>query len=200
MDDTHSTPLNVPGLLDDPSPPAAGVSNIPSGDVKDLWQQESIHLTDLKIAVNFIKGLQNPALDDSALGMSIEAVERLHNPAHEQSCLALNDDTWLAIDLFLGNPSELTYEMNHTCILHYYLDCKLPTYYKIKCLVSKMTGIESLVHNMCINLCIAYTGPFAGLNTCPVCSKAHYDCCHLESSYRKERVPWKEFHTIPIGP
>jgi len=36
--------------------------------------------------------------------------------------------------------------------------------------------------------------------TCPVCSEACYDCGHLESSHGKERVPWKEFHTIPIGP
>ncbi len=83
VDDAHSTPLDVPGPLDDPSPPAARASNIPSGNVEDLWQQESIHLTDLKTAVNFIKGLQNPALDDPALGMSTEAVERLHNPAHK---------------------------------------------------------------------------------------------------------------------
>ncbi len=200
MDNAHSTPLDIPGLLDDPSPPAAGASDIPSGDVEDLWQQESIHLTDLKTAVDFIKGLQNPALDDPALGMSTEAVERLCNPACEQPCLALDDDTQLAIDLFLGNPSELTYEMNCTCILRRYPDCKLPTYYKIKCLVSEMTGIESLVHDMCINLCITYTGPFAGLDTCPVCSEARYDRCRLESSHGKERVPRKEFHTIPIGP
>ena len=117
VDDAHSTPLDIPGLLDDPSPPAAGASNIPSGDVEDLWQQESIHLADLKTAVNFIRDLQNPALDNPALGMSTEAVEHLCNPTHERPCLALDDDTQLAIDLFLGNPSELTYETNRKCIL-----------------------------------------------------------------------------------
>ena len=150
--------------------------------------------------MDFITGLQNPALDDPALGMSTEAVEHLHNPTRERPCLALDDDMRLAIDLFLGNPSELTYETNRTCILRRYPDCKLPTYYKIKCLVSEMTGIESLVHDMCINSCVVYTGPFVELDACPVCSETRYDCFHLESSHGKERVPRKEFHTIPIGP
>jgi len=63
-----------------------------------------------------------------------------------------------------------------------------------------MTGIKSLVHDMCINSCVVYTSPFSGLDTCPVCSEARYDCLCLESSYGKERVPRKEFHMIPIGP
>jgi hypothetical protein len=63
-----------------------------------------------------------------------------------------------------------------------------------------MTGIESLVHDMCINSCIAYTGPFAGLEACPVCSEGHYNHFCLESSHGKEKVPRQEFHTIPIGP
>ena len=148
VDTTHAAPLDIPEPLDDPSPPATTVSDIPSGNVEDLWRPESIHLTDLKRAVDFIKGLQNPTLDDPTLRMSIEAVEHLYNPTHKQPCLALNDDTQLAIDLFLGNPLELTYDMNCTCILCCYPDCNLLTYYKIKSLVSQMTGIESLVHDM----------------------------------------------------
>jgi hypothetical protein len=63
-----------------------------------------------------------------------------------------------------------------------------------------MTGIESLVHDMCINSCVAYTGPFVGLDACPISSEARYDRSRLESSHRKERVPRKEFHTILIRP
>ena len=60
--DTHGAPLDVPGPLNDPSSPTAIASDIPSGDVEDLWQQETIRLTDLRTAVDFIKGLQNPTL------------------------------------------------------------------------------------------------------------------------------------------
>ena len=36
VDNTHPALLDIPGLLDDPSPPATTASDIPSGDVKDL--------------------------------------------------------------------------------------------------------------------------------------------------------------------
>jgi hypothetical protein len=43
--------------------------------------------------------------------------------------------------------------------------------------------------------CIAYTGPFFDLESCPICSEPRYDQFQLES-----RIPRQEFHTIPIGP
>ena len=104
------------------------------------------------------------------------------------------------IKLYLGNPSELTYQTNREIVLDRYPDCRLPSYYKIKWLISEITGIKSLVHHMCINSCLTYTGPFADLETCPVCFEAHYNHFRLESSHGKEKVPRQEFHTIPIGP
>ncbi|KAH8980247.1 hypothetical protein EDB86DRAFT_2779133, partial [Lactarius hatsudake] len=53
---------------------------------------------------------------------------------------------------------------------------------------------------MCINSCIAYTGPFLELESCPMCSKARFDQFRLESSSGRDRIPRQEFHTIPIGP
>src|SRR6266702_576407 len=61
-------------------------------------------------------------------------------------------------------------------------------------------GIESIVHHMCINSCIVYTGPFSELDSCPMCSEARYDQFCLEASSGAEKIPWQEFHTIPIGP
>ena len=83
MNDTHTAPLDNPKPLDDPSPPTAIASDISSSDIKDLWRLESIHLTDLKMAVDFIKGLQTLILDNPILGMSLKAVEHLCNPTHE---------------------------------------------------------------------------------------------------------------------
>jgi hypothetical protein len=82
----------------------------------------------------------------------------------------------MAIDLYLGNLSEATYETNHAIILHCFLDTELPSYYKVKSLVSDLTGVESVVHDMCINFCIVFTGPFLELDTCPLCSEPQYDC------------------------
>jgi hypothetical protein len=67
-------------------------------------------------------------------------------------------------------------------------------------LVADLTGIESIVHHMCINSCVAFTGPFSDLDTCPVCSESRYNLTRSQSNGRRTRTPRKEFHTIPIGP
>ena len=170
---------------------------LPSGDIEDLWLQDHIHLDDLKRTADFVKGLQQATLDDLSSGLSDEAIKRLHNPLHGQPCEAIDDDAHMTIELYLGNPSEATYETNRGIILRRFPDTDLPSYYKAKRLVSDLTGIESVVHHMCINSCIAYTGPFLELDACPLCSEPRYD--QYRSSEEK-RVPCQEFHTIPIGP
>ena len=80
----------------------------------------------------------------------------------------------MAIDLYMINPSEDTYESHCAFILKHF-GTDLPSYYKVKRLVSDLTGIESLVRDMCINSCLAYTGPFSELDACPICSEPRYD-------------------------
>jgi len=68
----------------------------------------------------------------------------------------------------------------------------------VKCLVAKLSGVESIIHNMCVNSCLAYTGPFLELESCPICSEPQYDQFQFQTSNRKDRTPRQEFHTIPI--
>jgi len=157
--------------LDVAQPPDLDSPELPSGDIEDLWLQDHIHLADLKLTADFVKGLQEATLDDPSLGLSDEALKCLRNPLPGRPSDAIDDDTCMAIDLYLGNLSEATYEMNHKIILCRFPDINIPLYYKAKRLVSNLTGIESFVHHMCINLCIAYTGPFLELDACPLCSE-----------------------------
>jgi hypothetical protein len=181
-DSTHTSSTTVgPGLL--------------AGDLEDLWLQDTIHLDDIKTTAAFVRMLQESTLDDPSLGMSQEALERLRNPLREQPSLSLDEDMRLAIDIYLGNPSEATYEVNRKAFLRRLPDAKIPSYYKTRRLVADLTGVESMVHHMCINSCVAYTGPFFDLEACPICSEPRYDQFRLES-----RIPRQEFHTIPIGP
>jgi hypothetical protein len=53
---------------------------------------------------------------------------------------------------------------------------------------------------MCINSCVAFTGPFLKPESCPVCTKPQYDQFRIQMSDGKDRAPHQEFHTIPIGP
>jgi len=171
------------------------------GSLNDLdFLQDPIPLSDLRTSMDFIKALQDTALSDPSLGMSPEAVGCLCNPLRDQPGDALDPDTRLAIDLYLGNSSEAAYETNRRAILRHFPDTQIPTYYKIKWFVTDLTGVESVVHHMCTQSCIAYTGPFLDLEACPVCSEPCYDQFQLQASGRKERVPCQEYHTIPIGP
>jgi len=106
--DTPKPPVN------DPLPP----SELSPGNVEDLdlWLQDNIHLRDLRLTADFVKVLQQSTLGDPGLGLSSEALERLCNPLHGQPCHVINDNTRMVIKLYLGNPSEATYEMNCTII------------------------------------------------------------------------------------
>ena len=172
------------------------------GSVEDLWDPNLIRLEDHRLTADFIKLLRSASLDDPVNGLSAEpeALERLRSPPRDQPVDSIDDDTRMAIDLYLGNPSDATYEINRAAILRRYPDSSLPSYYRTNRMVSDLTGIESIVHDMCINSCLAYTGPFADLESCPTCSESRYDQFRLEVSSGRDRIPRQQFHTIPIGP
>ena len=186
--------------LDDPAQLNLYAGDLPPGDVEDLWLHDSIHLSDLRTAAEFVKALRGTTLDDPNLGMSDVEIHRLRNPPREQSPVVVDKNTRLAIDLYLGNPSKATYDTNCKAIRRCHPEDDLPSYYSIKRLVADLTGIESMVHDMCANSCLAYTGPFRDLEACPICSEPRFDQFRLQSSSGKERIPRQEFHTIPIGP
>ncbi|KAJ7587730.1 hypothetical protein C8J56DRAFT_786546, partial [Mycena floridula] len=53
--------------------------------------------------------------------------------------------------------------------------------------VKKLSGILSFQHDMCINSCMIYTGPFRKLEECMYCKEP-------------PQIPHKTFTTMPIGP
>ena len=102
--------------------------------------------------------------------------------------------------MYLGNPSEETYKVNRKAFLCRLPGGHIPSYYKTRRFVADLTGMESVVHHMCVHSCIAYMGPFSDLEVCPICSEPRYDQFRLDSSNGRDKVPRQEFHTIPIGP
>src|ERR1700720_3379224 len=58
----------------------------------------------------------------------------------------------------------------------------------------------ALVHDMCINSCVAYTGPLRDLEICPECGEPRYDPIKLAATAGEAKVARQEFYTIPIGP
>jgi hypothetical protein len=182
----HPPHADNPGAVPEETDPHTPLEQSPDpddpGPVEDLWDQSLIRLEFHNIAVEFIKQLRTACLDDPANGLSIEALEHLRHPPRDIPADLIDDDKRFAIDLYLGNPSDATYEINRAAIQRCYPDTSLPSYYKTKQLVADLTGIESIVHDMCVNSCLAYTGPYACLESCPMCSEERYDQFRLEES------------------
>ncbi|EGN91967.1 hypothetical protein SERLA73DRAFT_12791, partial [Serpula lacrymans var. lacrymans S7.3] len=47
--------------------------------------------------------------------------------------------------------------------------------YQVKWCIRKITGVNSIKNDMCINTCLAYTGPYSELDICPKCGEPRYD-------------------------
>jgi len=41
---------------------------------------------------------------------------------------------------------------------------EFPSLYQVKKIVQEMSGIEAVVHDMCVNSCVGFTGPFSDLD------------------------------------
>jgi hypothetical protein len=188
------------GDFDNSGTPSHGSVELPTDSIDDLWSGAEIHLDDLRMLAAFVRELQQATLGDPTQGLSCEGVECLHKPLHGQPSNSVDEDACLAIDLYLGTLSETTYETVRAAILCCWPGMGLPTYYKAKHLVADLSGIESIIHDMCVNSCLAYTGPFLELESCLICSEPRYDQFQFQMSNGKDRTPHLEFHTIPIGP
>ncbi|KAI0827286.1 hypothetical protein BC628DRAFT_1318573, partial [Trametes gibbosa] len=128
-------------------------------------------LRELQISQDFIQGLRTATLEESRL--SGDAVARLRAPSHERHELTSLERASLRMFLARGDASEENYSDHRAAMIGLHKEDKdLPTYEQLKVLVADLTGIHALREDMCPNSCIAYTGPFTNLETCPHCSEA----------------------------
>ncbi|KAL6308758.1 hypothetical protein BKA93DRAFT_815112 [Sparassis latifolia] len=130
-------------------------------ELSDLAQ-----LSEMKLSMKFIRGLEQASLDDEGMRLDADTLERLRNPPC--TTVDVTDPSLrLALDLFLA-----TYNTVRDAIMRRYPDDILPSYAQIKRQVAELSGVVPLIHDMCINSCLAYTGPFSALETCPKCGES----------------------------
>jgi hypothetical protein len=60
-----------------------------------------------------------------------------------------------------------------------------------------LKSVTQIQEDMCVNTCIAFTGPFSELDTCPECMELHHD---PQKSRADKKVGRCQFYTLPIGP
>ncbi|KAI0040163.1 hypothetical protein FA95DRAFT_1585105 [Auriscalpium vulgare] len=156
-------------------------------------------IEDIKTALKFIRTIEQATLDNGNLDPEI--VERLRHPLTAavdltESGLRLSLDIYLAIT----NASEQTYNDVCAAILRAHPEDELLSFRQIKQRVADISGVTSIVHDMCVKSCLAYTGPFSDLEVCPECAEPRYDPIKRASSGGRLKIPRQQFHTIPLGP
>ena len=114
----------------------------------------------------------------------------------------LDPSIHFSIKLFMAtlNSSQQTYESVRAAILEQHPEDNVLSYHEVKKAIEELTGVTSVVHDMCYDTCVAFTGPFSTLEHCPNCRKPRYKEQRQGLSTRHSKVPSRVFHTIPLGP
>ncbi|KAF8809746.1 hypothetical protein BYT27DRAFT_7254467 [Phlegmacium glaucopus] len=151
-------------------------------------------LNNLRISMAFIQAIASSSLDDEYSGLDPSILQRIRNPPTSIPPISDNPGMRLGLDIFLAmtNAAQGTYSSVRNAILRRYPMDEIPSYEQIKQYISDVTGVFSIAHDMCINSCLAFTGPFKDLNVCPECGEVRYDAI--------TKKPRQIFQTILLGP
>ena len=136
-----------------------------------------VTLEELKTAQAFIKAIQDTSLDKDDLDPAVR--ERLKNPIQEPLDLSEEPATLTSIELFLDTTtaSQNVYEnvcatfTRHMQRTNPDDEFELLSHYRVQGTIAELMGVYSMKHDMCPNTCIAYTGPFSNLSSCPICEE-----------------------------
>lgn len=148
----------------------------------------------MSISLAFIFRLANASLDDPESRLDAAAVERIRNPPQHQ--LFLDDDLDLeaAVKLYLKlSHAEKDYESAREVLMKSKNIEDFPTLYQAKQAVEKLSGVSGMMHDMCFNSCVSFTGQFAHLESCPICGSSRYNHLILAQSSDKKKVARKQF-------
>ncbi|KAI6094453.1 hypothetical protein EV401DRAFT_2164076, partial [Pisolithus croceorrhizus] len=148
----------------------------------------------------FVQDIRNVSLDDG-VGLTGEQLTCLHNPPKE--ALSIEDPSIeIALSMFIAleHSSESTYAKIQWAIQKGFPDSELPTFHQTKRILANLSGVTSVVKDMCVNSCAAFIGLLLDLDVCPECSEPCYDQVKLQRSNGRIKQPRAMSHTMPIGP
>ena len=156
----------------------------------------------LKTSMEFQRGLEEASLDNGDL--DVEHVYLLRHPIQNEVNLLDDPDILFSLRLFLSTTSASDQVFNdvRSDILIRHPEDNVLSLASVKKKIQELTGVVPIVHDMCPNSCIAYTGPFSNLDKCPNpdCQESRYDPILLQSSSGKIKKPQQQFSTMPLGP
>ena len=174
-------------------------------DLEEVEVEVEATLEELRTTQLIIAAIRDATLANGGLPEAV--VERLRNAENQKLDLSEEPELLTGIEFFIDteNASEKVYA-NVRETYHHSLDRlgydynPIPSLFQLKRRISDITGVHSILHDMCPNSCIAYTGPFSDLEICPKCQTTRYDPIVLASSGGRKKIAQCQFHTIPLGP
>ncbi|KIJ97243.1 hypothetical protein K443DRAFT_133885 [Laccaria amethystina LaAM-08-1] len=184
--------------FEESEPPDPGTTPLVSECEDDDWETlpTPSRIENVKLTQSFIELIKNATLDNGKMDPC--ATERLRNPPTEPVDLS-DPDLRFSLDLYLScmNSSEATYNQVRQSVLRRFPDMNILSYHLAKKEVAEISGVMSVLDDMCINSCHAFTGPFEDLDACTICSEPRYS--YVSSGHSQKRAPQKQMISFPIG-
>jgi hypothetical protein len=148
-------------------------------------------IENVRIVQQYIQAISSATLEHDTLNR--EVIYRLRNPIKHEVDIS-DPDLRLSLDLFLAcsHALEATYNSACTAIRRRFPDTDMLSHHLAKKAVETISSVVSVVDDMCINSCQAFTGPLANNTTCSECGEA---CYHESPGKSRQQVC-----TIPLGP
>jgi hypothetical protein len=151
--------------------------------------------------MSFIQVISNASLSEPVAKWDDNAMDRLRNPPNVP--LEIPDPAIphsISMYLTLEHASQDAYECIARSFRQNFADipgaATIQSYKNIEKLIATYTGVEAILHNMCLKSCHAFTGPFTDLDACSLCHAPHWN---LQTQGNK-KLPAQQFTTIPLGP
>ncbi|KAF5370373.1 hypothetical protein D9758_006949 [Tetrapyrgos nigripes] len=167
--------------------------DIPSQNLPPTQYSQIESIANAQQYINMIQGatLDNNILPDGVLDRLREPVEGVVD--------IWNPFVRLAIDIFIAttDASDRTYNALCIAIQQCWPEAELLSYYQVKKLVAEISGVVIVKEDMCIDSCMAFTGPHANLDACLHCAKPRWDPLQLEKG---KQIPQQQFPMFPLGP
>ncbi|KAG1834015.1 hypothetical protein DFJ58DRAFT_719384 [Suillus subalutaceus] len=158
----------------------------------------------MKETTEFVLALKNASLDDPLAKLSDDAPHRLRNPPQEP-IITNSPGVRQSISMYLAleHGSQEVYNRMRRAKMRNFEGAngvdEILSFYNVEKLISQHIGVESIEHDMCPESCLAFTGPFAHLESCPMCGSSRWDQAKLRASSGKIKVAAQTFVTIPLG-
>jgi hypothetical protein len=153
----------------------------------------------------FIQAIRGASLDDDVTHMSPAAIERLRNPPSQRLQIA-DGGTRHSISTYLAleHASQQAYERVLWSTRQNLSDSPaargMLTFHAAEKFITQFTGVEATEHDMCPNSCLAFTGPYADLEACPLCDFSRWDEARLKFTQGRVKQAARKALTIPLGP